>query len=226
MATPPFNIAQTVPGDTDIASQFPLLERTYRDVVQSWLLIDHNNLGQHKYVELMDTTGLSGFVAGFAAGIVGIWNDAGRLRMNTTAGVVNGIDHFVNGTKMSFAQAAPPLNWTLDSSVLDAVLRTASVGGGSGGSWLVSGFSAASHALTVGELPAHHHTVGNGSPGNAQFQIFVGANGGNNLPGGANATITPFTDDTGGNQGHTHVVTNDGSWRPAYLDMVVGIKNG
>jgi microcystin-dependent protein len=52
MASPPFSINEAVPGDSDIVSQFPALERTFRDIVESWLLINHNNLGEHKYVTL------------------------------------------------------------------------------------------------------------------------------------------------------------------------------
>lgn len=46
MASPPFNIAETSPGDSDIASQFPALERTFRDVVESWLLVEGNTNGR------------------------------------------------------------------------------------------------------------------------------------------------------------------------------------
>lgn len=52
MASPPFNINQSLPGDSDIVSQHPANARTMRDVVESWLLINHNNLGQHIKVEL------------------------------------------------------------------------------------------------------------------------------------------------------------------------------
>lgn len=52
MASPPFDIAQTTPQDNDIVSTFPAAERTYRDVVESWLLIDHNTSGQHAFVTL------------------------------------------------------------------------------------------------------------------------------------------------------------------------------
>lgn len=52
MASPPFNINQALPGDSDIVSQFPLNERGTRDVIESWLLVNHNDLGQHKFIEL------------------------------------------------------------------------------------------------------------------------------------------------------------------------------
>lgn len=35
--SPPFNIAETLPGLSDLVSQYPPVENTYRDVVESWL---------------------------------------------------------------------------------------------------------------------------------------------------------------------------------------------
>jgi microcystin-dependent protein len=53
MASPPFNINQALPGDSDIVSQHPTNARAFRDIVESWLLINHNNLGQHTFVDLV-----------------------------------------------------------------------------------------------------------------------------------------------------------------------------
>lgn len=50
--SPPFNINELLPGDSDIVSQHPFNARTFRDTVESWLLIDHDNLGQHNKVTL------------------------------------------------------------------------------------------------------------------------------------------------------------------------------
>jgi len=49
MATPPFNIAETLPQDDDFASAFPSVERTFRDVVESWLLVEHGVSGHHTF---------------------------------------------------------------------------------------------------------------------------------------------------------------------------------
>jgi len=56
MASPPFDINAALPGDSDIVSQHPVNARAFRDIVESWLLINHNNLGQHTRVELPFTT--------------------------------------------------------------------------------------------------------------------------------------------------------------------------
>jgi microcystin-dependent protein len=52
MATPPFDINIALPGDSDIVSQHPVNARAFRDIVESWLLVNHNNLGQHQIVEM------------------------------------------------------------------------------------------------------------------------------------------------------------------------------
>lgn len=39
MASPPYAISETVPADTDQASNFPALERAFRDIVESWLTL-------------------------------------------------------------------------------------------------------------------------------------------------------------------------------------------
>lgn len=52
MASPPFNINQTSPQDTDIVSQFPANERSNRDIIESWLLVDHNTNGQHAKITM------------------------------------------------------------------------------------------------------------------------------------------------------------------------------
>lgn len=52
MASPPFNVNQSLPGDTDIVSQHPPNARTFRDVVESWLGINHDTNGNHFRVDI------------------------------------------------------------------------------------------------------------------------------------------------------------------------------
>lgn len=47
MASPPFGLATTAPADTDFVSQFPSNERTNRDVIQSWIEVNHDTNGDH-----------------------------------------------------------------------------------------------------------------------------------------------------------------------------------
>lgn len=52
MASPPFSINQALPGDSDIVSQHPGNARTFRDVVESWLLINHDTNGNHARIDM------------------------------------------------------------------------------------------------------------------------------------------------------------------------------
>lgn len=52
MASPPFSLGVTVPGDSDIVSQFPLNERGSRDIIQSWLLANHDVNGNHPVIKM------------------------------------------------------------------------------------------------------------------------------------------------------------------------------
>ncbi len=47
MASPPFVINTVIPGDSDIVGQFPLIDRTVRDIIQSWILANHDTNGNH-----------------------------------------------------------------------------------------------------------------------------------------------------------------------------------
>ncbi len=50
MATPPFDILEAKPADADIVSQHPADERSMRDILESWMNIDHDSAtGHHKF---------------------------------------------------------------------------------------------------------------------------------------------------------------------------------
>lgn len=48
MASPPFSVNQTVPGDAAIVSQFPAQNRSNMDNVNDWLAFEHDASGHHK----------------------------------------------------------------------------------------------------------------------------------------------------------------------------------
>lgn len=52
MTSPPFNPNQSLPGDTDFASQYPGVERSFRDIMESWMLIEHDRNGNHIHVSI------------------------------------------------------------------------------------------------------------------------------------------------------------------------------
>lgn len=117
------------------------------------------------------------------------------------------------GTRTVFHQAAAPTGWTLDSSINDRVLRVSdTAGGGTGGSWTISGISVNGHALTIDEMPAHTHS-----------QNWKATTGGTLAGGDPNNvnTTTVQTGSTGGGQAHSHGLTIGNSWRPAYTDVIV-----
>lgn len=121
-----------------------------------------------------------------------------------------------SGTKMIFLQASAPTGWTQDAALNDRVLRLVSAtGGGTGGDWTMTALKAAGHALTVSELPAHHHTY-------SLRATTINAGSGGAV---ANANISDAnTGDTGSGSSHTHDLDNSGDWRPAYADVIACTK--
>ncbi len=52
-ASAPFDPDETKPADTDVVSQYPAIERTYRDVIESWLVVDHDKtVGGHDQLHM------------------------------------------------------------------------------------------------------------------------------------------------------------------------------
>lgn len=125
------------------------------------------------------------------------------------------------GTKMLFFQAAAPTGWTQDVTQNDRVLRVVSTaGGGTGGSWTISGISVDDHTLTVFEMPSHSHEIFDsvaGSGGTAR-----GLQGDGTIGGGPSGYLTL---DAGGSDPHGHTMTLGNTWRPAYINVIVCTKN-
>jgi hypothetical protein len=140
------------------------------------------------------------------------------------------------GSKVIFAQASAPTGWTQDASMNDRVLRVVSgAGGAQGGSWVISGLSSAAYALTINDIPAHGHPYQH--KGGIETSSDSGSTGGI-LTGTLGGTYTAPAysgppDDatghaiggTGGGAAHAHSLSHDGSWRPAYVDVIVCTKN-
>lgn len=120
------------------------------------------------------------------------------------------------GTKTLFYQAAAPTGWTQDASVNDRVLRVVSgSGGGTGGSWTISGISVDGHTLSIGEIPAHTHTF-------AKTNQLGGGGSGADANGGPD-TIT--TSSVGGGGSHSHGLTIGNTWRPSYVDVIAAARS-
>ncbi len=86
MATAPFLPNEAIPQSSDLISAYPPLERSFRDIIESWLLIEHNTNGTHKLVTLDDIAEPT-----IAATLVGIWQETGILKTRFAAGAVKNL---------------------------------------------------------------------------------------------------------------------------------------
>lgn len=109
-ASPPFNPDETKPSDTDVVSQYPAIERAFRDIIESWLLIDHDNTtGGHDKLTLVDQTS----DPTFAAGVIGFWNNAGNLSTRVASGTVTLLTATPVGSVVDYAGTTAPTGWLL-----------------------------------------------------------------------------------------------------------------
>lgn len=159
-------------------------------------------------------------------------------RYHLTQDQYNKVVTFPSGTVMFFAQASAPSGWTQITSYNDRVIRVVSgVGGGSGGSWTISGLTGASHTHSTGDfvlqvinIPPHYHMAptSNGLGGPYEVPppgVFSGYDYG--------AQSAP-TQSAGGGAAHNHgttgtpsstTVSSSGAWRPSYLDVIIAQKD-
>jgi hypothetical protein len=137
------------------------------------------------------------------------------------------------GTVMLFMQSAAPLGWTQVTTVNDRVLRVVNdnTGGNTGGSWSISGLNAAvtvaGHSLTESELPSHRHGLFNGV---GILALTLAAGSATASAGGTQGEADLYyTDYDGSNSAHGHAgstatASGDGTWRPAYVNMLAASK--
>lgn len=118
MATPPFDIDQTVPADNGVVSQFPLQERTYRDVVESWLTTEHNTSGQHNFVTLPQAAA----PAAPGASLTRLWADTSG-NLSAKSGASGAAETLIPAGMMGpWPTTTPPAGWHLANG--QAVSRT------------------------------------------------------------------------------------------------------
>ena len=128
------------------------------------------------------------------------------------------------GTKALFVQASAPVGWTQDTSQNDVLLRLADttaspadLGGLTGGSWTISGVTVDGHALTVAEMATHTHNVPvRDASGTGSTVDKVDAN---DTFVASDETVA--TASSGSGNTHTHGLTSDAAWRPAYQNVIV-----
>ncbi len=109
-ASAPFLPDETKPSDTDVISQYPAIERTFRDIIESWILVDHDaTTGGHEQVTLVDQAS----DPTFASGVIGLWNNAGILNTRVASGTVTALSGTPAGSVIDFAGSSAPTGWLL-----------------------------------------------------------------------------------------------------------------
>lgn len=110
MASPPFSLSTLTPSDSDIVSQFPLNERTLRDIIQSWILANHDTNGNHPTIiapfqSSAPATPASGFLAVYA-------DVNGRMKYVRSDGSINFVG-LPPGTVIYTASSTTPVGFLI-----------------------------------------------------------------------------------------------------------------
>jgi len=124
MAASPFNPNEALPGDTDVVSLYPGVSRTFRDIIESWILYEHGRSGHHTFP--MYTTVNRDLVTNWEAGSL-VYNSTLKqlqLLLSADPDVWTAVTEFPTGTRMLFAQTSAPTGWTkvVDAAYNDAAL--------------------------------------------------------------------------------------------------------
>lgn len=242
------------PSDSYVVSQYPANERAARAAAKANFDVDHHatdgaDVGKHNKITLVPRQSSTPPVV--PAGQAAIWlSVSGVLKVVFSDGVIRNFSEFAGvrfyplGTKTVFVQPAAPPQWTQDVSANDRVLRVVNttfgapgntLGGSTGGSWAIAGLDVGGTFLTIAQMPIHGHPymVATTHTGNTYSLtsggIVVDPTAYANRAAYGNA---PDANDghqiggTGGGQPHAHGISSNGSWRPAYLNIIVAEYTG
>lgn len=244
MATAPFDIAHTTPGNSDIVSLFPGVERTYRDVVESWLLSISNTYGYPRVPTL--TTAQRDAETNWTDGNV-IYNDTlGRLQATTSIDPdvwVSLGPEFSSGTRVVLQQTSAPTGYTkvTDAAYNDAALRmvTGTVTPTGGTAAFSTTFASRTPAGTIGgtaiteaQMPSHTHVYSGvyTREDNSGSSGFARPLRETSFVVGTFSTDDPTAEDeieeTGGDETHTHTFTGTAmDFAVKYVDVCVFQKD-
>lgn len=122
---------------------------------------------------------------------------------------------FASGDRLISPTATAPTGWTQVTGLADKVIRIVDgAGGGTGGSWTLSGLTVGDTTLSENQGAVHDHDfpqkVGQQAAKVEGSTAFVRAVSG-----------TDTTELSAGGDPHDHPLSSDGSWRPAYLNSMV-----
>lgn len=116
MASPPFSLNTSAPANTDIAANFPTLDRSDKDVIQSWFLVQQNDLG-HNVDLLLDQVGSANGLGSDptpSAGTAAIYYDTTTVLMEYRGDVASAIQLSVPiGAILDFAGSTAPNGYLL-----------------------------------------------------------------------------------------------------------------
>lgn len=246
---------EAVPADTDDASEGAQRIRHLKADISERLDVDHSwegdgDDGKHKQITLLEQAAAptndtdTGFLyTKDVSGATELFyeDDSGNEVQLTDGGEIN--KSFPANTRMLFYQAAAPTYWTQVTSVNDRMLRVVSgSGGGSGGSWTISGLSSPNHTHGF-SVPEHYHSspiavsgaqnilYSPGSPpfgyGSRTFSYERRDQSSSSGPGNVTAQRTSGIEGaSSGTTNNTAVTINsNGSWRPAYIDVIIAEKD-
>lgn len=135
----------------------------------------------------------------------------------STFTAVSGKREIPSGTIMLFFQASAPTGWTQVTSQNDKLLRIVSgAGGGTGGSWVLSGVSV--------ETSLHFHGIGFNTSTPSELSVEFLGQGGSGLRAASGTHVHAVSGSTD-NENTTHSHTSDGTWRPAYINVITASKD-
>ncbi len=148
-----------------------------------------------------------------------------------------------SGTRKLYFQAAAPAGWTQYTAINDRIARIMSgTGAGIGGSWTFSGLSSTNdghtHAINGSTANAsinHLHAV-SGTTGTPSADTSPASGGASAAASGHTHTISLNTEATDPVHAHTlslnsgapsagHTHTGDGTWRPAFANVIICTKD-
>lgn len=233
MAFPPLNISETAPGDSDIVSQFPSAERTFRTDLEDFLEVGHNTVGFNEHQSI--TTAARDAITSWTVGNL-IFNTTTKQLQFTTA-----IDSDVwysegvpTATRTVFQQTSAPTGWTKDSTATynEAVMcgTTGSVGtaGSVSSETLFARTGTDAVTLVAGNIPSltsgnfgftsslpnHVHSAGTYALADATIELEN--NGEDEEPWVQSTVAYSHGEDSTG-------VTNGGSGRLTDVDLIRGV---
>ncbi len=245
MASPPFNPNEAIPGDTDVAANFPAAERTFRDVIESWMLYEHDRTGHHAFIT--DTTVNIAADTGWPEGALVFDTTLGVLQfcVDDDPSIVWDVISFPAGTRMLFQQTTAPPGWTkvTDAAYNNVALRLVTGTVSSGGTQDFTDVFAestiegetAEHILTTAEMPAHSHAYSgecnsednnnSGTTGNVKCPLRENHASGAGTFDTSEAGTLDEIEETGGGGGHTHDISVDFDLDVKYRDVILCEKD-